>query len=247
MKRIAFLLAFSFICLFASAQSADEIIETYFENTGGKEAWNNITSLQINASINSQIGEIPFVIYNGKDGSSLVKMTLQGNEIIQLAFDGETAWGMNMMSMQPEKQDNEATENLKRAIKDFPDPFLNYKEKDFSIELLGKESIEGTECFKLMLSKTPILIEGEEIENISYYYFDTENYVPILVEAEIKLGPAKGNVSQTFYSDYQEVDGMYFSFSFTQGIKGQPGQTITIKSIDINPEIDKSTLAFPES
>ena len=185
-------------------------------------------------------------MYNGKDGLSFVKMTLQGNEIIQIAFDGETAWGMNMMSMLAEKKDSETTENLKRAIKEFPDPFLNYKEKGFSVELLENETIEGSECFKIKLTKMPTLVDGEEIENILYYYFDTENFVPILVETEIKSGPAKGNIAQTFFSDYQEVDGLYFSFSFTQGLKGQPGQTITIKSVEINPEIDKSSLIFPE-
>ncbi|OFX24251.1 MAG: outer membrane lipoprotein-sorting protein [Bacteroidetes bacterium GWA2_31_9b] len=247
MRRITLFLAFSLICLFVSAQNADEIIEKYFENTGGKDAWNSITSLRLNASVNTPVGEIPLVIYNAKNGSTYVKITLQGNDITQIAFDGETAWGMNMMSMQAEKQNSENTENLKRASKEFPDPFLNYKEKGFAIELLGNEIIEGTECFKIKLTKTPNLVDGVETENILYYYFDKENVVPILVEAEIKSGPAKGNISQTFFSNYQEVNGIYFSFSFTQGLKGQQGQTITIKTIEINPEIDKSTLAFPES
>lgn len=246
MKRITFLLAFTLISIFVNAQTADEIINKYFEITGGVDAWKSITGLRLNASVNTPIGEIPLEMYNNKDGATFVKITLQGNEITQLAFDGETAWGINMMSMQAEKQNNENTENLKRASKEFPDPFLNYKEKGFAIELLDNETIEGTECFKIKLTKTPNLVDGVETENISYYYFDKENVVPILVEAEIKSGPAKGNISQTFFSNYQEVNGIYFSFSFTQGLKGQPGQTITIKSVEINPEIDKSVFTFPE-
>ena len=59
MKRITILFAFLLSCLFAGAQNADEIIETYFENTGGKEAWKNIYALQMNASVNSpQVGEM---------------------------------------------------------------------------------------------------------------------------------------------------------------------------------------------
>jgi len=246
MKRLTLLLALSLVCIYTHAQTAEEIITNYFENTGGIEAWNNITGVQMNASVNAPIGEIPLTIYNAKDGSSFVKMTLQGNEIMQIAFDGETAWGMNMMSMQAEKQEAETVENLKRAIKEFPNPLFNYKENGFAVELLENETIEGTECFKVKLTKDPMLIEGEEIENVSYYYFDSENFVPILIEAEIKQGQAKGMISQTFLSDYQEVDGVYFPFSMIQGAKGYPGQTITIKSIDINPEIDKSILAYPE-
>jgi hypothetical protein len=246
MKRIILLSVFSVICLFANAQTAEEIINKYFENTGGKDAWNKITGLQYNASVNTQIGEIPIVMYNSKSGS-FVKVTIQGNEITQFAFDGETAWGMNMMSMKAEKQDNETTENVKRALKEFPDPFLKSIENGFNYELLGKETIEGTECFKIKLTKQPTLVDGVEVENTSYYYFDAENYVPILVESEIKSGPAKGNISQTFFSNYQEVNGLYFALSFTQGVKGYPGQAINIKSVDINPEIDQSLLRFPEN
>ena len=246
MKRLTFLLALSLVCIFTNAQTAEEIITNYFENTGGIDAWSHITGLQMNASVNAPIGEIPLTIFSAKDGSSFVKMTLQGNDIMQIAFDGETAWGMNMMSMQAEKQEAETVENMKRAIKEFPNPLFNYIENGFTAELLENETIEGTECFKIKFTKDPFLIEGEEIENISYYYFDTENFVPILIETEIKQGQAKGMISQTFLSDYQEVDGIYFPFSMIQGAKGYPGQTITIKSIDINPEIDKAILAYPE-
>lgn len=247
MKRITILLAFSILCLFANAQSVDEIIANYFENTGGVEAWNNLNAIQMNASVNSpQAGEIPLTIYNDKSGCSFVKISVQGNEMMQIAFDGETGWRWNMMGQVAEKIENETIENMKRAVKEFPDPFLNYKEKGYKIELLENETIEGSECFKIKITKETMLVEGEEVENVSYYYFDTENFVPILQETEIKQGQAKGMISQVFYSDYQEVDGMYFPFSMIQGAKGYPGQTITINSIDINPEIDKSILTFPE-
>jgi hypothetical protein len=247
MKKITILLAFLTLCHFANAQSAEEIIDNYFENTGGVDAWNNITSIQMNASVNSpQAGEIPLTIYNDKDGCNFVKISIQGNEMIQVAFDGETGWRWNMMGQVAEKLEAEANENMKRAVKEFPDPFLNYKDKGFKIEKLDNETIEGTECFKIKITKEPMLVEGQEVENVAYYYFDTENFVPILQENEIKQGQAKGMTSQIFYSDYQEVGGLYFPFSLKQGAKGYPAQTINIKSIDINPEIDKSILVFPE-
>jgi outer membrane lipoprotein-sorting protein len=48
-------------------------------------------------------------------------------------------------------------------------------------------------------------------------------------------------------SDYQEVEGLYFPFSMTQGVKDQPGQPITIESIELNPSINDSEFNFPES
>ena len=52
-------------------------------------------------------------------------------------------------------------------------------------------------------------------------------------------------ISEVTMSDYQEVDGIYFPFSMTQGVKGQPGAPLTITTIELNPEVDASVFTFP--
>ena len=92
-----------------------------------------------------------------------------------------------------------------------------------------------------------MVIDGEEIPNVSIYYFDSENYVPIMVHEEVMDGPGKGMIMESKMSDYQEVEGLYMPFSMTQGVKDQPGQPITISSIELNPTVDESEFEFPES
>ena len=70
--------------------------------------------------------------------------------------------------------------------------------------------------------------------------------MPIAIQSEIKTGQGKGMIQEITFSDYQEVDGLYFPFSMTQGVKGQPGAPITISAIELNPEVDDSVFAFPE-
>jgi outer membrane lipoprotein-sorting protein len=229
------------------AQTADEIIDNYFENTGGVDNWRALKGMKTLASVTQQGMEIPITMISLKDGRQLMKLELQGKEIVQQAFDGTVAWGHNFMTMEAEKSDDEATENLKRESKDFPDPFLDYKQKGYSIELLGKETVEGTECFKIQLTKKPKLVDGADVANISYYFFDTENFVPIVVETEIVTGQMKGKISRSTFSDYQEVDGLYFPFSFSQGIKDMGSQTINFSSIELNPEIDEAIFKIPAS
>jgi outer membrane lipoprotein-sorting protein len=149
------------------------------------------------------------------------------------------------MTMQPEKSDAETTANLKLNTNDFPDSFLDYKDKGYTVELLGKETIEGTETYKIKLVKEPLTIDGESKEDISFYYFDTENYVPIAVESEVHMGPMKGQTQLITFSDYQEVDGLYFPFSMSQGVKGSASQPITMESIELNPTVDDTAFAFP--
>jgi hypothetical protein len=176
----------------------------------------------------------------------LVQFEVQGKVLTQ-AFDGEVAWGHNFMTMEAEKSDAEATENMKRESRDFPDPFLNYKDKGYAIELMGKETVEGVDCFKIKLTKKPQLVDGQEVDNLSYFFFDTENFVPIVVETEIKTGQMKGNVSRGTFSDYDEVEGLYFPFSITEGIKDKGAQTINFTSFELNPEIDDAIFKFPET
>lgn len=244
MKTIKTLIVAAVIlaCAPLTAQTADEIIDNYFENTGGKQAWGDLEGLHISGSVNAQGMEIPVDVYQMKDGKQMVKINLQGQEITQMAFDGETMWTTNFMTQEAEKSDTETTENMKRqAKKDFPSPFFNYKEKGYTVELIGNETIEGTETYKLKLVQDPIMVDGVEEQNISYHYFETENFVPIASESEIKAGPMKGQMSKNTMSDYQEVDGLYFPFDM-----GMSGQNIIIKEINLNPDVDAAMFAFPE-
>jgi len=229
-----------------NAQTADEIIANYFENTGGVEAWQSIEGMKMSAKVNQGGMEIPLEIIQLKNGKQMTIINFQGKEIKQGVFNGEILWSTNFMTQKAEKGDQETTDNMKRQMNDFPDPFLNYKENGYNLELLGKEDIDGTETFKLKLTRKPIIIDGIEEENVSFYFFDAENFVPLVVHSEIKSGPMKGQVSEAKMSDYQEVGNVYMPYSLTQGLKGQPGQAIAIDKIELNPQVDDKEFEFPE-
>ena len=236
----------SLLTISLNAQSVDEIIGNYLENTGGAENWENVKGLRMNASINQMGMEIPIEMVQLKD-KMYTKISIQGQEIKQGVFDGETLWSTNFMSMKAEKNDQEDVDNIKNELAEFPDPFLNYRDKGFTVELMGTETVEGSDVFKIKLTKKPMVVDGEEVPNVSIYYFDSENFVPIMVHEEVMSGPGKGMIMESKMSDYQEVEGLYFPFSMTQGVKDQPGQPITIESIELNPSIDDSEFNFPES
>ena len=235
------------ICSYTiNAQTVDEIIDNYFENTGGVENWEKIEGVKMSAKVNQGGMEIPIEIVQLKSGKMMTTINFQGQSIKQGVFDGEVLWSTNFMTQKAEKSDEESTNMVKNEMNQFPDPFLNYKEKGFTAELVGTETVDGSETFKIKLTTTPNIIEGKEVPSIAYYFFDNENFVPIQVQEEIKVGPGKGMVSEIKLSDYQEAGGIYMPFSMTQGVKGQPGAPINMDKIEINPTIDDSEFAFPE-
>ncbi len=238
-------IAFAFV---SQAQTADEIIEKYFENTGGKAKWEALQGAKFTAKLKFGAMELPMTMIQLKDGRQTSTAVVQGMEFRQQVFDGTSLWGTNQMTMKPEKSDAEATENFKTTnLGEFPSPFLDYKKKGFKVEFLGKETIDGAETFKLKLTKKPIKVDGKETENVEFYYFDSENYVPLVVESEVKAGPNKGIVGQSKFSDYQDASGLLFPFTLTSGAKGQPGgQTVIFTAIELNPKVEAATFAFPE-
>jgi hypothetical protein len=235
------------------AQTVDEIIAKYFENTGGIDKWKALEGVKMAGKLNQQGMEIPLEIIQLKDGRQTTQFSFQGKQLHQNVYDGTTLWGTNFMNMKAEKSDAETTENFKVDIGEFPDPFLNYKQRGLKAELMGKETVEGTETFKIKLTKKPIKVDGKETDNVVYYFFDSENFVPLMTESEIKSGQMKGNTGQNKMSDYQEVksdnpklNGLLFPFSLMQGIKGQPGsQPLTITSIELNPKVDNAVFVLP--
>lgn len=230
----------------SNAQTVEEILTNYYENTGGIENWQNLQGVKMYAKVNQGGMEIPLEIVQLKSGKQMTSITFQGKSIKQGVFNGEILWNTNFSTQKAEKSNEEATDNMKIQSKDFPDAFLNYKEKGYTAELLGKEDFKGTETFKIKLIKTPITVDGIEEENVSFYFVDTENFVPLAVQSEIKTGPMKGQMQEITMSDYQEVDGLYFPYSLTQGLKGQSSQAITLDKIELNPIVDDAEFEFPE-
>lgn len=245
MTKIFLFLAFSFVSIISFSQTAEEIVATYIKNIGGADKLKSISSVQMKASVDYGGMNIPIEMISLRDGRSVMKITFQGQEMVQMAFDGKTAWGTSFMTMKPEKNDAEETENIKRSMGDFISPLINYKANGYSIELLPNETMEGVECFKIKLTKKPLMIDGKEVPNVEFYYIDKENFVPIVVEAEIPSGEMKGNVSQTVYSDYQEVDGVYFPFSMMQRLKDGQGQVIEFEKVVLNQKFEDKIFLFP--
>lgn len=245
--KLCFVLLTMAFALPTQAQTVDEIIDGYFENIGGLEKLKSLEGLKITAKVSQMGMEIPMEIVRMKDGRTSTSMSIQGQTYHQQTFDGETLWSHNMMTQKPEKMDAELTENFKLSINDFPNEFTDYKQKGYTVELLGKETIDGAETFKVKVIKEPVTVDGKQEDDISFYYFDTENFVPIAMSTEVKAGPGKGMVQKISFSDYQEVDGLYFAHSWSIGAEGQPTTVpMTIEKIELNPAVEATSFAFPE-
>ena len=246
MKIVKTLIVLFAVAMMVPAQAqddmtAEQVIANYFETIGGEEAWSNVKGTKRDGVLKMQGLEIPFKEFMFSDGRMAMEIDLSGNVMVWTAYDGETLWQRNQMSMEAEKSDTEATANFINQMKDFPSPFLNYKEKGYKVELLGTDTVDGTECYKIQVTKDPVVVNGETQENAPIYYFDTENFVPIIEESTIQIGPMAGQKIRSTIGNYQEVDGLYFPFE-----NGSDMQSIVVKDIELNPDVADDYFAMPK-
>ena len=250
MKKLFTFLFLGCLMIMASsnsfAQSAEEIVSSYIETIGGADQLNEMKSVKMTGKASSYGMEFPISIINEAPGKMKMTLVFQGKEITQMAFDGETAWTTNMMTMEPEKMEAEQTAIFKQTM-DFPDPLLNYKDKGYTVSLEGEKEIEGTACHKIKLSRGSVKVDGKDENLETFYYFDKESLVPIMQEDYALIGEMKGKSTETYFSDYDEVDGLIFPFTMVQKIEGQVMMEGTMESITINPEIETDAFAFPEN
>lgn len=244
MKK-AFLVILSFsVGLLANAQTADDILNQYYENTGGVEKWKGMEDMISSGKAPSPQGEFPFTVYAKAPNMVKVSVSIQGKELIPQAYDGEVAWGLNPFAggTTAQRLPEDITE-LMDVEAEFEPIYIDYKEKGHSIAYEGKEMVEGTETFKLKVVKNAT---NDKMDITEYHFFDTENYVPIMIKSTASIGPTKGVESETIMSDYQETEyGVIMPYYIETRNGGEVSQKIVIETITINSGIEDEVFSFP--
>lgn len=236
-KRTLILFA-ALVCAIAiQAQDVDAILTKYFANTGGVEKWKALKSTKMEGTASMQGFDLPGTIYGKAPNMMRQEFSVQGKSIVQ-AYDGTTAWMINPFAGGEEPQKMTADDAQEMTSQKFESELIDYKTKGHSVVLEGKETIDGTETYKLKLTKK----EGD----VEYYFFDTEANVPIMMRSAVKTGPAKGQFTETYMSDYQEVEGLMFPFFIETKLAGQTFQKITIKTVKLNEPLEDTFFAFPK-
>ena len=235
------ILAIATLTLFSvpsAAQTVDEIVGHYLKTIGGLEKIQAVTTLRRSGKFIGGGGFEAVVLQENKRGNSVrEEFSLQGMTGIN-AYDGKTGWKVEPWSG---KKDPEALgeEEMKSILEDsdFDGPLVNYKQKGNKVEFAGMDKFEGTDTFKLKVTKP----NGD----VYIYYLDTDYYVPIKIDTKRIVRGAEREY-ETALGDYKEVSGWFLPFSIEINAKGsQDKQKTVIEKIEANVPIDESRFQMP--
>jgi hypothetical protein len=238
-KTILASLSFLFISAFSFSQNVDDILSNHFKAMGGKDKWDNLKTLKMLGHID--IGpdmKAPFTIYM-KDGDKfLFEMEIQGMKLTQ-ALNVDSGWYINPFGgkTDPERMSPEDVRGAKDQA-DFGGPLLNYKKKGNTVELLGKEDMEGTDTYKLRVTK--------KSGDVSYIYLDATSYLELKETSKRKFKD-KEVEGASLTSNYKSVDGILFPFTMEErgSDDASQGQIMNFDTIEVNPKIDEKIFNMP--
>ena len=229
--------AFALIGAGASAQTVDEIIAKNVQARGGLEKLKAIRTLRTTVKFGDGSFRAEVRQENKRPGKVREEFIVQGMAQIQ-AYDGKTGWQISPFGGRKDP-DLMSQDDMKSLIVDgdIDGPLVDYKEKGHIAELVGHDSMEGTDCYKIKLS----MKNGD----IRYYYLDTDSYIELKVEIQTTIRGALQE-SELYYGDYEQVNGIYYPFAVEQAQKGSSSrQQFSVEKIEQNVDLDDALFTMP--
>lgn len=217
----------------AVAQSQDEIINKHIEAIGGKDNWNKVKTLRSEATMKANGAEIKMTFIQVDKKAMRQNISLMGMEGYSIITEKE---GWSFMPFQGQTKPEPMTADDVKNAQDglyLQDEFLTYKELGKKLEFLGKDDMDGTECFKFKMT--------DKNAQETTYFLDASSYLTIKQTSKIKAD-GKEMEGSTMYSNYKKLpEGVVYPMT----VGGGWGDTEFTK-IEINPVIDEKEFKVPQ-
>ncbi|MGE5184089.1 MAG: VPS10 domain-containing protein, partial [Acidobacteriota bacterium] len=224
----------------ARAESLDDILAKNYAARGGDKL-RAIQSIRYT-------GHLQFGGFGG-DGIELAwgevlvpgkirnEVTLQGMTAV-MGYDGRDGWNVQPFQgrFEPEKASADEARSMAQQA-ELTGPLIDYKAKGHRIEYLGTEDVDGTQAWKLRVTRR----DGD----IQYVYLDPDSALEIRITTVHKVRGTE-EITETDLGEYAQVAGAWFPFALESGPKGGP-KTIhaLVERAEANVAVDDGWFRVP--
>ena len=220
------------------AQTLEEILAKNLHARGGLDRLKSVATARMTGRITFGPGmQAPFTLERKRPRSMRAEFTLDGRRAVQ-AFDGQVAWThMPFMGQsEPEAMAGEDRGQIEEQA-DFDGPLVDWKAKGHALELLGKQSLDGSDSWRLKLTT--------KSGSVRHLFLDAASFLERRVLGTRSLRGEELEFESSL-ADYREVDGIQVPFRVESGRKGAPErQRISFDKVEFGVAIDDARFRFP--
>jgi len=232
MKKIMLATALVFTGAFVFAQNVDEIISRHISAIGGAENWKKVNTIIMEGTMNVMGNDVAVKVSQEHNKGTRQDISVAG--MTGYVFVTPSG-GYSYMPFQGQQAPEPMTaEDVKEGLDDLDiqGNLLDYKAKGHSVELLGTEDVQGTECYKLKVIRKN---SGEQT-----VFIDKNSFLIIKTSAKRKAMGQEMDINVEF-SDYRDVNGIKLPYALTQGFG-----TIVMSSVKVNEPISAEAFSNPK-
>jgi hypothetical protein len=212
---------------------AETILDKAIEVTGGKAAYAKLHTEIVSGSmeINGMKGTL--TSFKAQPDKSLTEVNFQGLGTLRQGSNGAVAWS-NSAVQGPHVAEGE--EKDQELLQGRFDAALNWRELYPKVETVGSETIEGKDCYKVVLTPKT----GKPMTQ--YYDKQTGLLTKMIMTIQSPMGEV---TAESVPEDYHKDGDILAPHKMTQKVAGMQMIT-TIEKIEYNAEIPASKFDLPE-
>lgn len=218
-----------------TAQSLDDVLKDHFSATGQDNLLKTNSQKVTGKMVQSGL-EIPFVQITKRPGKVRIEATLQNLTLIQ-TFNGTEGWSINPFAgvTDPQPMSEDEVKSMKYNS-DMDGMLWNWKEKGYTVTLVGEEDMEGTPCYVIKI----VTGTGDTFT----YYIDSDTSIMLRSNTKMMM---MGNESEsdTYFSNYMMVDGIAVPGKIETKMQGQVVMTLIVDKVELNIDFDDSLFEKP--
>ena len=231
-KSILLLTAACLSMNFSFAQNAGEVISKHIAAIGGAENWKKVNSMVMSGSMSMQGTDISMkrtVAHKTGFRNEISLMGMTGYQILTptegwsfMPFGGQTAPEAMTADDVKESQDD----------LDAQGALVDYAAKGHTVEYLGKEEVDGTECHKLKVAYKSGRTETMFFDPSSFY---------LIKSVSVRKANGQEVEMSTIFSNYEKLpEGIVVAKSVSLPLGPGMNADFSVSKVDVNASIDPS-------
>ncbi|WP_416050901.1 outer membrane lipoprotein-sorting protein [Cupriavidus basilensis] len=225
-----------------SRLTAAQIADRNVAARGGLEAWRAVSSLTMSGQIDvggKKDVMLPYVATMKRPHKSRFELRFQDQTALQV-YDGAQGWKVRPFLGRDEVEPYSAAEaKIAAQAAELDGPLVDYARKGTKVELLGMESVEGHQAYKLKLTMK------DRVER--RLWVDATSFLELKMEGEPRKLDGRMHGVAVYYRDYKTEGGLKMPHVLETAVEGvKKAHRMTVEHVAMNQPVDDAVFAKPQ-